>query len=96
MIEPPPVFIICSAASFVPRKMLVWVDVCGHGLSATGANIGGYALSLSFQNIGDNDLCALRCEQARFCFAHAMGTASDDGNFVFQAHDSALWIWLSS
>jgi hypothetical protein len=40
------------------------------------------------QDVGDNDLCAFRCEQTRFCLAHAMGTTSNDRNFVSQPHDS--------
>src|ERR1700730_8272222 len=35
---------------------------------------------------GDNDLCAFPCEQTRFCLAHAMGTTSNDANFVFEPH----------
>ena len=40
------------------------------------------------QDVGDNDLCAFRCEQTRFRLAHAVGTTSNDRNFPFEPHDS--------
>jgi hypothetical protein len=59
----------------------------------TAPNVGSDHFGFMFQDVSHNNLRAPCCEQARFCFAHAMGTTSDDRNFVLQAHDPPSDWW---
>jgi hypothetical protein len=79
-----------------PLRLAGDVDLRSRGLSVTGANGGGHGFGIASQDIGDNDLGALRREQPRLGFTHAMGAAGDDRNFVLQTHDRASFAWVMS
>src|SRR6266851_5191923 len=59
----------------------------GDRLAASCADVAGYHLGVISQDVGNHDLGALRGEKPRLGFAHAMSTAGDDRNLVFQTHD---------
>ena len=71
-----------------PLRFTGYVNLRGHGLFSTGPDVGSHNFGFMLQDVGDNDLCAFRCEQTRFRLAHAVGTTSNDRNFPFEPHDS--------
>src|SRR5262252_6123962 len=88
-IDPPPVLAICSAASLVPRKTLVWLTAmirCQPSRPSGVANGTAGDAGIGGQDVGDDYPGTLGREEPGLGFAHAVSATGNDRNLVFQAH----------